>query len=181
MERGVGTDHFLTGEKKWAEVPSCHCEGKFMAHHRSVGAMKCTSTEAKTGQVALLLWWKMRTSRIALWLVPCSSLHKSFSAANGFAGHARGNGLKFIFPSSLWKMYQDISLQAIPLSPIVPIHVLGPISIQYWVHGLPGPTSSARIPETLSQGGRLCRRPLCAFLQGNDLKSSPVFSQFPQF
>lgn len=117
-------------------------------------------TEVKIGLFALFLWSKLRRSRIVLWLASCSSVHKLFSVTSGFAGHARGKGQELTFPSSLRKMYQDISFQDITLSLAVPIHVpKGKLArasrhcIEY--SSFPGPTSSAWILAILSQCGPL--------------------------
>lgn len=141
-------------KKNWGVLNGHHCSSSLHRYHELY-----LMIEAKIDLFALFLWWKMKIKDCPL-VVIMSSTHKLFSVTNGFAGHARGKQ-EYIFPSLLWKVYQDISYQAMPLSLVVPIHELKEKPSREPRHSngygeLPGPISSAWILEILPQCGPLC-------------------------
>lgn len=151
-ESDPGTLGNVKLEKNCAEDLSCYGEGKSIALSPCVGTVKGTADGGRNGAIGFASWRKRRGSRTVLRSATRASLHQLFSVANGFVGHARGEGPELIFLSSLWKVYQDTSFQAIPPSPVVPIHVLRGIVARGPMHStgcsdLPGPTSSAWTPE----------------------------------
>ena len=91
-ESGLGTLGNVKLEKKnQAEELSCYSEGKSIApsplcRHQEMRLM----IEVEIGLLALLLPWKMRRSRIVVWLASQASRHQLFSVTNGFVGHAEG-------------------------------------------------------------------------------------------
>ena len=92
--KGIRTGHFgkcQIGKKNQAEELSCYSEGKSIApsplcRHQEMRLM----IEVEIGLLALLLPWKMRRSRIVVWLASQASRHQLFSVTNGFVGHAEG-------------------------------------------------------------------------------------------
>lgn len=144
-----GTEHFqkfLIGKKNWTGALSCHCEGKFIALYLSVGSMKC-SCWLRLNLAYLLCFfgekWEDQGLLSGRYHVPLCIGY--FLLQMVLQVMQRGMGHSYFFLCHFEKC-QDISLQAIPWSPLVPIHMFkGRLArrLMYSIgcRALPGPTS----------------------------------------
>lgn len=103
IESGVETEHF----GKPPTASHCH-EGKLLVLHLCRHHEVCWMTESNTSLLAGFLWWKMRGSRVVLWL-ELPSWDTSCYLNHGHVARAQG------FSVATLEIYQGVSFQATPL------------------------------------------------------------------